>query len=97
MLWFIPMEPCVGGCGRRFKYILCYGSSDITKIIKNSGARFKYILCYGSSIRAVSNLPHNIVFKYILCYGSSCAADVRLRMARDLNTSYVMVHLTCNA
>ena len=35
-------------------------------------------------------------FKYILCYGSSSRRRICYRIERDLNTSYVMVHLSCS-
>ena len=75
-----------------FKYILCYGSSDLIAAGKPPSQRFKYILCYGSSHRTAElnsttknlNTSYVMVHPYIIV--SICCTY------QNLNTSYVMVH-----
>ena len=49
MLWFIVRDWKPADLDGLFKYILCYGSSDITAGCRLLFLEFKYILCYGSS------------------------------------------------
>ena len=78
---------------KKFKYILCYGSSYFLHSMAKTLTAFKYILCYGSS--RFSPTPRPVLFylntSYVMVHRRSHAA---VRDAfQHLNTSYVMVHL----
>ena len=55
----------------KFQYILCYGSTGISKSSLISIAWFQYILCYGSTVVKLKNPDVKDIFQYILCYGST--------------------------
>ena len=54
-----------------FKYILCYGSTEVEVNATINILTFKYILCYGSTFFNYLRFVIKSVFKYILCYGST--------------------------
>ena len=56
---------------KRFKYILCYGSTWKAKEKGMDAILFKYILCYGSTYLFSNTASATSLFKYILCYGST--------------------------
>ncbi len=71
MFWFNPIWLGLDVGYRKFKYILCFGSTAVLIRGKKKGAIFKYILCFGSTFVALSDTPTFYTFKYILCFGST--------------------------
>ncbi len=54
-----------------FKYIQCYGSTEISHVTGATNRAFKYIQCYGSTQMCLPYQGTVLIFKYIQCYGST--------------------------
>ncbi len=76
-----------------FKYIPCYGSTNLCAVDSGYNTEFKYIPCYGSTLSRVPDSQTLQQFKYIPCYGSTMANGEIGSRLMYLNTSHVTVPL----
>ena len=62
---------CFQQIANRFKYITCFGSTNVQRKLHLAAGKFKYITCFGST-QVQRYLERQIKkFKYITCFGST--------------------------